>query len=124
MDTLLEDLKTFFSRLNEDEEGKKVFSYVDHSFLLKVSGAGNFFLKREGQGFSVEKGEVPDLNWRRITTVDTDEEMLRAVMAGKVRPSAALYSTRLRMDGMASNKAYNHGLLRLLRRGAELNKTV
>lgn len=122
MSTLLDDVRTFFSRLEDDPEGRKVFSYVDHDYQFKVAGAGAFLLKREGKGFSVEEGEQPDADWRQVTAVETDEATLRDIMAGRLRPSEAFYSTRLVMDAMMANTAYNHCLIRLLRRGQELNR--
>jgi hypothetical protein len=122
MSTLLQDVQTFFSRLEDDQEGSKVLSYVDHDYQFKVSGAGAFLLRRKGKGFSVEEGEQPDPDWRRVTVVETDEGTLRDIMAGRIRPSEAFYSTKLIMDGMMANTAFNHCLIRLLRRGQELNR--
>lgn len=65
---------------------------------------------------------MPDPDWKRVTVVQMDEQTLRDIMAGRTRPSDVYFSTRLIMDCMMSNLAYNHGLIRLLRRGQELNR--
>ena len=121
MSSLLEGMRQFFARLENDEEGKKVLSFLERDFQFKLPNGGSFVMSIKAKRFSFEQGEVPDQNFRRVTPVYTDEATLRDLMAGRVSPSEAYFSQRIG-GWPGSSRAYSFSLLRLFRRGQELSR--
>lgn len=95
MSSLLEGMRHFFEKLENDEEGKKVLSFLERDFQFKLADGGSFVMSIRAKRFSFEQGELPDQNFRRVTPVYTDEATLMDLMAGRVSPSEAYFSQRI-----------------------------
>ena len=122
MSRLIEDMQVFFKKLENDEEGKKVLSYLERDFQFQMAEGSSFAMRVKRNQFSFEEGELADQDFRRVTLVYADEAILRDLIAGRIGPSEAYFSGRIGMRGMLSGWAYSHALLRLFRRGQELNR--
>ncbi len=122
MGDLQDDLKAFFGKVVDDEEGAKVIAFLDHDFQFRVTGQAPFFMKCDGKSISFEAGELSDDDYMRNTDVVTDERTLREIMDGWIKPSDAYFNNLIYMSGVMANEAFNYGLLRLFRRGSELKR--
>jgi hypothetical protein len=122
MSSLIEAMRQFFAKLENDEEGKKVLSFLERDFQFKMAEGSSLAMRVKGNRFSFEEGDLSDQDFRRVTLVYADEAILRDLIAGRVGPSEAYFSGRIGMREMLSGGAYGHALLRLFRRGQELSR--
>ncbi len=121
MSKLIEEMRRFFEKLEDDEEGKMVLSFLERDFQFKIAEGSSFAMRVKGKRFSFEEGELSDQHFRRVTPVYTDEVTLRELIAGRVSPSEAYFSQRIG-GWPVSSRAYSFAFLRLFRRGQELSR--
>lgn len=124
MNDITTEVTSFFENLVDDAEGSEVLEkqLADRTFVFDLSDTDSFVLNASPDEITCETGSIesPDLV-NEVTRVEGDTDALYSIMSGEVTPLDALDDGDIFMSSMMAARCYNYGLLRALRRGAELS---
>ena len=121
MKDIMNSLKEFFKRIEEDPGSKDVRSMFRRIFQFKLKDGDPFILEAENGKFSFRKGEIPNPDLlKEVTLVETDAQTLQEMIQGKITPSDTLENGRMWMSSLMAAKIQNFWFLRLMRIGQGL----
>ena len=94
---LYEIAKEFFRKAGQSPEGKKAADARDEIYQFLIKDGSPFYAEIKGGKIEIKTGQTHLENIMEVTPLEIDQESLRNIFEGKLRPYEAIEKKKLKI---------------------------